>query len=123
MRKITKPQFDAFCYSRQPLIRVISREVAWYEAFDRKILGTIVFDFTDDDYGFVVLGRDAQRIFRCIHMGVSFQTLDEAEEALKASVDNYRNDGKELYPQGDEKAAPNEILVPSTTTLRKLKKT
>jgi hypothetical protein len=112
MKSITRRQFDAFCYSREPLIRVISREVAWYEAFDRKILATIIFDNTDSDYSFIVLGRDAQRIFRWIDGGVSFRTQKEAEEALVACVEKYRNDGKELYPQGDEQAVPNEILVP-----------
>ena len=79
MRKITKRQFDAFCYSRQPLIRVIANEVEWYEAFDRKILAAIVYDRTDRDYGFVVLGRDSQKMFRCIDMSCSFQKQEEAE--------------------------------------------
>lgn len=112
MRNITKRQFDAFCYSREPLIRIISREVAWYEAFDRKILATIVFDLTDGDFGYVVLGRDAQKIFRCIDIFFSFQSQREAEEALRICLEKYRNDGRELYPQGDEKEAPNEILIP-----------
>jgi len=112
MRKITRRQFDAFCYSREPLIRVIANEVAWYEAFDRKILATIVFDKTDRDFGFVVLGRDGQRMFRCIDMSTSIKSADEAEKALRVCVDKYKNDGKEIYIQGDEKAAPNEILIP-----------
>ena len=112
MREITKRRFDAFCYSRQPLIRIITKEVAWYEAFDRKILATIVFDKTDKDYGFVVLGRDALRIFRCIDMCVSIQSQKEAEEALRACMAKYKDDGNELYPQGDEKEVSNEILIP-----------
>lgn len=112
MRKITKRQFDAFCYSRQPLIRVIANEVAWYEAFGRKILAAIVYDRTDRDYGFVVLGRDSQKMFRCINLSCSLQKQEEAEEALRVCLEKYKNDGKELYPQGDEKETPNEILVP-----------
>jgi len=112
MNKITRRQFDAFCYSRQPLIRVISREMGWYEACDRKILATIIFDNTDSDYNVVVLGRDAQKVFRWIDGGASFRTKEEAEKALAACVEKYKNDGCEFYPQGDEQAVPNEILVP-----------
>lgn len=112
MRKITKRQFDAFCYSREPLIRIIAKEVAWYEAFDRKILATIVFDKTDRDFGFVVLGRDTRKMFRCIDLSTSFQRADEAQEALRVCLDKYKNEGQGLYPQGDEKEAPNEILEP-----------
>jgi hypothetical protein len=112
MRKITKRQFDAFCYSRAPVIRIIAGEVAWFEAFDRKLLATIVFDKTDRDFGFVVLGRDACRMYRAIDLATNFKRPDEAEEALRICVDKYRDDGKEVYVQGDEKEAPKEILVP-----------
>jgi len=91
---------------------VISDEVAWYEAFDRKILATIVYDRTDSDYGFVVLGRDTQKIFRCIDLSLNIRSQADAEEALRVCIEKYKDDGKMLYPQGDEKEVPNEILVP-----------
>ena len=66
MREITRRKFDAFCYARQPMIRIIADEVAWFEAFDKKILATITLDKTDSDYGYVILGRDKRKLFRCI---------------------------------------------------------
>lgn len=112
MRKITRQQFDAYCYARRPMIRVIADEVAWYEASDRKILATITCDVTDSDYGFVVLARDARRMFRCIDVDTSFPTIQEAEENLHRVIAKYENDGQETYPQGDEKERPYEIFVP-----------
>lgn len=35
LKEITKKQFDAYCYVRQPLIRAYAKEVAWFEAKDR----------------------------------------------------------------------------------------
>lgn len=113
MRKITKRQFDAYCYSRQPMIRVIADEISWFEAFDKKILAAIVFDKTDSDFGYVILGRDARRMFRCIEVCAKFYlTPEEAESSLARSIKKYENDGQELYPQGDEEEAPSEIFEP-----------
>lgn len=113
LRKITKRQFDSYCYSRNPFLRILSMEVSWFEAFDRKILATVILDNTDNDYGYVILGRDATKMFRCVDLGSEFyETPEEAEKALEATVLKFENDGQELYPQGDEKQVPNEILIP-----------
>lgn len=62
MRPITKTQFDAYCFARHPMLRIMSREIAWFEAADRKLLAVITEDTTDRDYGYVILGRDAKKM-------------------------------------------------------------
>lgn len=110
MRRITKKQFDAFCYSRQPLIRIISEEVAWFEVLNRKLLAVIILDKTDQDFGFVILGRDARRIFRALDVRSSYETVAAAEDALKEHIKKFIDDGQDIYPQGDERETPNEIF-------------
>lgn len=113
MRRITQTQFDAYCYARQPLVRAMLKEVAWFEAGDRKLLATVIFDQIDSDYGHILLGRDSRRMFRCISVSKEFfKTVEEAEDFLESEIKAYVDDGNELYPQGDEKHAPNEILEP-----------
>jgi len=113
MRRLTRVQFNAYCYARQPLIRMMAQEVAWFEAFNKKILGLITFDRSDGDFGFLILGRDSRKMFRCVEVGVEFyETPGEAVKAMVEAFKKYQNDGKELYPQGDEKIAPYEILLP-----------
>jgi len=113
MKKITRRRFDALCYARQPLIRMISKEVGWYEAFDRKLLANIVLDHIDGDYGFVILGRDSKKIFRCISISPEFHpTKEDAEKSLADHILQFKEDGHEIYPQEDEAETPNEILIP-----------
>ena len=113
MRRITQNQFNAYCYARQPLVRMMSEEISWFEAGDRKLLATIIFDQIDSDYGHILLGRDSRRMFRCISVSNKFfKTIEEAEEYLEKEISSYVDDGNELYPQEDEKHAPNEILEP-----------
>lgn len=113
MRSISRTQFNAFCYARQPLIRFTAVEVAWFEIFDRKILGLILFDRTDGDFGYLILGRDTRKMFRCIEVSKEFrETPEQAITDLSEAAKKYENDGQEVYPQGDEKVAPYEILEP-----------
>ncbi|WP_276500681.1 hypothetical protein [Terrimonas pollutisoli] len=113
IREITKRQFDAYCYVRAPLLRYMATEIAWFEAFDKKLMATVTRDHSDEDYGFVILGRDKQKVFRAIDFCRKFYTTpEEAISYLKIALIPYENDGKEIYEQGDEKALPNEILIP-----------
>ena len=112
IRRISKTQFDAYCYSRQPLIRMLAREVDWYEAYDKKLLGIVTLDLIDRDFGFVILGRDKRKLFRAIDITRDFyQTPEQATDELKIALQKYKDDNKEYYSQGDEKELPNEIFV------------
>lgn len=112
MREISKKQFDAYCYSRNPFLYTITREVAWYEAGNRKLLGVILLDLTDLDFNYIILGRDTRRLFRCIDGGASFPTKVAAFIELQNKISVYANDENDLYPQGDKESSPQEILNP-----------
>jgi hypothetical protein len=113
IREITKRRFDAFCYVREPIPAIMFKEVAWFEAFNGKLFGVVVMDRTDGDFGYMILGRDKKRVFRGIKCSVEFRTTKErAIRRMEAALLVYQNDGQDIYPQGDEKAMPNEILMP-----------
>lgn len=116
LKKITKKQFDAYCYSRQPLVRIYSKEVAWFEAAERKLLAFIVFDRTDADFGHIILGRDSRRLFRCISISKNFfPTLEKAYVDLENAIIPFIEDGQNFYVQGDESEPPYEIFNPVVT--------
>jgi hypothetical protein len=111
IREISLRQFNAYCYSRLPYLRVFSNEVAWFEAFDKKLLAVIVYDYSDVDYGFVILGRDELKTFRAVELPDGFyETKEEAIARMKIIIQKFENDGKQIYAQQDEKGSPNEIL-------------
>ncbi|WP_350431359.1 hypothetical protein ABIS04_13250 [Shewanella sp. H8] len=112
MREITKNQFNAYCYARQPLVITISNEIKWYEAGDRKVLATLLLDNTDKDYNFVILVRDARKLFRAWDISWSHPTIEDAEEKLVQKMNSLVNDGNDYYEQGDETSPPHDILAP-----------
>lgn len=103
-RRITKRQFDGYCYCRQPLVRYTVEEVEWYSLFSNKLLAIIVKDITDQDYGFIILGRDSRRLFRCIDLGSTFWSNPKvARYNLARHIQSrYAGNVHDIYPQGDE---------------------
>lgn len=103
-KQLTRRQFDAYCYCRMPLVRYIGEELEWYSLFENRLLGIVIRDITDNDFGFVVLGRDTRRLFRCIEVGAEFyNTPSEARRALARKLgDKYYGKVQDIYPQDDE---------------------
>lgn len=112
MIRLSKKQFDVFCLCRDPLLRIMSKEIEWYGTECRTVIASIVHDFTDNDFGYVVLGRDAKKMYRWIDGDSSYPTVGKARERLYKALEKYRNDGQDIYSQGDEKKTPNEIFIP-----------
>jgi hypothetical protein len=87
-----------------PLVRYTAEEIEWYSLFNNKLLGVVLRDVTDDDFGFIILGRDTRRLFRWIDGGPKFYaTPNEAREALAIHLHKkYSGSIDSIYPQGDE---------------------
>jgi hypothetical protein len=103
-KSLTMRQFDAYCYCRAPRDRFIGEEVEWYSLFKNKLLAILIRDVTDNDYGFIILGRDRRKLFRCIKVGKKFYpTVDMARKALARKIhQNYLGKVQDVYLQGDE---------------------
>lgn len=95
------------CYARQPLVRIMSNEIKWYEAGNKKVLATLILDKTDKDYNFVILVRDARRLFRAWNISCSHPTIEAAEQ-----MELLVNDDNKFYEQGDETSPPHDTLKP-----------
>lgn len=112
-KRLTRRQFDAYCYCRTPLIRFTVEEVEWYSLFKNKLLAIVTRDVTDNDYGFIILGRDTRRLFRCIEVCSEFHDTPEmARKALARKVDqDYLGKVQTIYPQGDEADAGFDLFT------------
>jgi hypothetical protein len=118
MHPITQEYFNALCYVRHPLVRgvkpeteilTINKEVEWYTDERRILVANIFIDKADEDWNFVILGRDSRRIYRCIHTEVSFNSIEDARKALGKKLSELSQEGLDQYPQGDETHTPHYI--------------
>lgn len=111
LKEISKRKFDALCYVRDDQsFDLMGEEIKWFQSSDRKLLANIIKDYQDQDYGYIILGRDERKVFRCIDVGRFFSTEKMAMEDLNTYIKRYIDDGKTIYPQGGKIYKTNEIF-------------
>jgi len=112
MEAITESRFNALAgYARQPMARIMAREVEFYQIDSGRIVGMIIEDRTDKDFGGTVFGRDAAARYRCVRVTDFGQTIEGAREALRIEMEVARQASPEDFHQGDE-GEPIDFFTP-----------
>jgi len=126
---MTPERYNAFvAWTRSPSADVVGEELEFFSNTAETLIGVLIKDRFDRDFGFVALGRDNKSRFRCIEVSMSV-TRTEARHALFASLRKHTQGGAAVFPQGDEEGdvagvelfesmAPEERLHPSFRLLR-----
>jgi hypothetical protein len=99
---LTPERYNAFvAWTRTPAADRVGEELEFFSNRAETLIGVLVKDRFDRDFGFVVLGRDLKGRFRCIDVAVSM-TRTEARHALFASLRKRTDSGDTVFPQDDE---------------------
>jgi hypothetical protein len=113
MREISKQRFEALAgYIRVPQIMSLIQEAAWFASDDERLLGLVVWDRLDHDFGWVVLGRDRRARFRAIGQDASLPSFDAARMAVRAALVRFHQQPDAEYHQGDERGRPVDFFAP-----------
>ena len=102
MRTISLIRFNALAgYCRDPIARIISDEIAWFEEGEESVLGALIRDRNDGSFGGIVLGRDEKGRFRWIG-GTRFQDSPwKAKTDLFAEMRHRATEPERQHWQGD----------------------
>ena len=93
VRQISQTLFDLLAIgTRLSFTRVISDECSWWSDLDGNVLGAVVFDKTDRDYGWIMLVRDLVGRFRCIDLETSLPSKRFATARLKIAISSKSRD-------------------------------
>jgi hypothetical protein len=71
----------------------------WWADHQGNLLGVVVFDRFDRDYGYVVLVRDGRNRFHAIDVVCSHPTIEKVRGALYASMQEVSESGATMFPQ------------------------
>jgi hypothetical protein len=110
--KLSKTRFEALCYSRTPYVEMISDEHEWWANSEEKNLGIVLFEQPDQQWIWIILGRDERGVFRCVDMNHSIDTQDEASSELQRKLTDWESRPEEDSFQGDATSKKNEIFNP-----------
>jgi hypothetical protein len=94
---------------RHPFAFVVAEEVEWFSDADERVLGVLLRDRTDNDWNFILLGRDERGLFRHIGGKSSYVSRTVARGELIASLAAQSATGRHEFPQGDVQRKKNEI--------------
>jgi hypothetical protein len=101
---MTPERYNAFvAWTRSPIATGIGEELEFFASFDDSLIGVLIKDLTDRDFGYVLLGRDGKQRFRCIDVQMGLRRT-QARHALFASVERHLAAGATVFHQGDEDA-------------------
>jgi hypothetical protein len=114
---LTPERYNAFvAWTRSPIADVVGEETDFFSTKDENLIGVVIKDLTDRDFGFVTLGRDEKGRFRAIDVKVSM-TRTDARHALLQNLKRHSETGETVFPQGDvdRDAAGVDLFTPVTT--------
>src|SRR2546421_3201423 len=88
--RISRLRFDSLAgYSRQPTAELFAGELFWYEHKRAPVLGALIVDITDEDFGGIIIGRDEGRRMRCVEVVGWDDSPEKAEVRLIASLEDW----------------------------------
>jgi hypothetical protein len=100
---MTVERYNAYiAWTRSPIVEAVSTELEFFSNKSETLIGVLIKDRLDRDFGFVMLGRDLKGRFRCIDVNCSM-TRTDARHALFANFRKHIASGESLFSQGDEK--------------------
>ena len=99
---ISRREFDAFRPSRGSLVGVAWEEVEWFADEIANVIGVLTHDLTDDDWGYAVLGRDTNGVFRAVENDASIKPQERARARLMVDMERLAGTGQSVFPQEDE---------------------
>jgi hypothetical protein len=113
MKTLTLNRFNLLAgYSRRPGSQVLSEELEWFEIGNERLLGVVLFDRTDRDFGWVILARDRMNRFRALKFEHSLPTKKSARQALKIALARTVKQRTDSFYQGDETGEPIDFFRP-----------
>ena len=113
-KALTPERYNAFvAWTRSPIAAGVGEELDFYSTEDDNLIGVVIKDLADRDFGFVTLGRDEKGRFRAIDFQVSM-TRTDARHALLRNLQEHSATGAKVFPQGDaeEDAAGVDLFTP-----------
>lgn len=114
---IPRKRFNHYAIgTRRSIMHHLADELSWWSAADDRLLGVVLRDRTDDDYGWIVLARDRIRRFRAVLLDTSLPSAFRAEEALRLEMARVvrEEDIALLGDQADTPNAPVDLLAVPT---------
>lgn len=118
IKPLSRRRFDALAgYARHPRMVFILEELEWFATQGDRLVGLIGRDRYDNDFSWVLLGRDERLRFRAVAVNASLPTVDAARQQLMNRMWEEHDKPDREFHQGDAPGKPMDFftrIVPAT---------
>lgn len=116
-RPLKRARFDLYALgARMSPTRLVSEELSHWSDAEERVIGVVVLDKVDDDFGWILMARDKIGRFRCVDLDCSLTSQRFATEQLRSRIARAVREGDfaALGDQEDETNYPTDVLsIPS----------
>lgn len=113
MKAVDRLRFNALAgYARAPFTVAIYKELEYAASEDERVLGMIIRDRIDDDFGGVLLGRDERLRFPAIDAFASLPSVETARAELERRIELHAAQPDAAFHQEDVAGAPADFFAP-----------
>lgn len=112
--QITSDQFDKYNVDKDnALLSTFATERKWFVNSDKTLLGVVLEEKIDKDWGYVVLSIEDDGFYRVIDVRTSLESSQVAEKSLAHSIDSLHEAGKkeEQLFNADEESIKQSLLI------------
>lgn len=93
-----------------PMARVGADELKWFEHADGRVVGTLIRDRTDSDFGGVVFAHDQRLRFRAVDVSDFNCNQRHAQVSLRRAMERVALAAPEEHHQGDDRRPPVDFF-------------
>lgn len=106
-RPIKSARFNLFAIgTRLAATRLISEELSYWSDIEERVLGLVIRDTVDNDFGWILLMRDKIGRFRCVDLNASLRSAEYATQGLRERI-GVAVEAGDFVAQGDQKDETN----------------
>jgi restriction endonuclease Mrr len=112
--QITSDQFAKYNVDKNnALLSAFATERKWFVNADKTLLGVVLEDKIDKDWGYVVLSLEDDGFYRVIDVNTSLDSSEVTENSLYKSIDSLYETGKkeEQLFNADEETIKQSIII------------
>jgi hypothetical protein len=113
VHRISRLRYDSLAgYARRLGAYVLSDELAWFEHQNGRVLGALIRDRTDSDFGGIIMGRDESGCFRCVEVTTFSDSIEIARNQLRARMGSWSARPDADFVQGDARPNVGNFFTP-----------
>ena len=87
-------------FTRTPSVKMINKELEYYQSDDEKLIGFVSFDNIDHTYHAILFDRNSLGYYENVDMRLDYDTIDEARTSLAEMLDGYVREDDALKRSG-----------------------